>query len=85
MFRQGTFTHSRRNQVASKSASSSSTKPYTPILSADLLENESAYQVHVDLPGVNKADLEVSFNEGITGGAQGSPGIGEGSGPQDRA
>ena len=53
------------DQVASKRAASSSMKPYTPILSADLVENESAYQVHVDLPGVNKADLDVSFHEGI--------------------
>jgi len=40
-------------------------KPYTPILSADLVEHEAAYQVHVDLPGVDKSLLDVSFHDGL--------------------
>lgn len=42
-----------------------SLKKFTPILSADVLENDNDYQVHVDLPGVDKADLDISFNEGV--------------------
>lgn len=31
----------------------------------DLAETENAYLVHVDLPGLNKDDLEINFHEGV--------------------
>jgi len=45
-------------------SSSALTKPFCPLLSADLIESETDYQVHVDLPGVNKEDLDISFSDG---------------------
>lgn len=40
------------------------TRQFAPILSADLIESENEFKVHADLPGVNKEDLDISFNEG---------------------
>lgn len=34
---------------------------YSPILNADFFETPTDYHVHVDLPGVNAADLEVDI------------------------
>jgi len=42
-----------------------SMKPFAPLLSADLVESETDYHVHTDLPGVNKEDLDICFNDGI--------------------
>jgi HSP20 family protein len=39
-------------------------KELTPILAADLVETESNYQVHVDLPGVDATDLHVTIANG---------------------
>ena len=39
-------------------------KDLTPILSADLVEGERDFSVHVDLPGVNPADVDVSVANG---------------------
>ena len=40
-------------------------RPFTPLLSADLIEGESDFHVMVDLPGVDKADLDVVVNQGV--------------------
>jgi len=40
-------------------------KDLTPILSADLVEGERDYTVHVDLPGVQPADVDVSVSNGM--------------------
>lgn len=45
-------------------ATSTSFKQLTPILSADLVESETDFHIHVDLPGVDKEDLDISFSEG---------------------
>jgi HSP20 family protein len=31
----------------------------------DLIENENGYLIHADLPGVNKEDLKISYQEGM--------------------
>ena len=36
------------------------TKPFSPLLTMDIVENESGYQVMADLPGVEATDLDVS-------------------------
>jgi HSP20 family protein len=43
----------------------STVKRFSPLLSADVVESENDYHVHVDLPGVNKEDLDISFNDGL--------------------
>lgn len=40
-------------------------KDLTPILSADLVEGEKDYTVHVDLPGVDPADLDINVSNGM--------------------
>ncbi len=39
--------------------------PFTPLLAADLVESENDYHIHVDLPGVSKEDLDISFEDGV--------------------
>ena len=34
-------------------------RPYSPILSADLIESDSDYHVHADLPGVEDLNIEI--------------------------
>jgi HSP20 family protein len=45
-------------------AMTTTTRPFAPILSADLIESDNEFKIHADLPGVNKEDLDISFNEG---------------------
>lgn len=40
-------------------------KELTPILSADLVERADDFQLHVDLPGVDASDLEVTIANGM--------------------
>ena len=40
-------------------------RPFTPLLSADLIEGANDFHVMCDLPGVDKADLDVMVNEGV--------------------
>ncbi len=40
-------------------------RKFQPILSADLVEGETNYTVHVDLPGVNEADLDIKVLNGF--------------------
>jgi HSP20 family protein len=37
------------------------TKPFSPLLSMDIVENEEGYQLMADLPGVDCKDLELSI------------------------
>ena len=37
------------------------TKELMPMMSADLIENDNEYQLHVDLPGVTPEDLDISI------------------------
>ncbi len=39
-------------------------KDLNPILNADLIESDNNYQVHVDLPGVQAGDIEVTVSNG---------------------
>ena len=41
------------------------TKPLEPIMDLDLVENDSSFSIHADLPGVSKDDVEVNIEEGI--------------------
>lgn len=34
-------------------------RPYSPILSADLIESDTDYHVHADLPGVEDLNIEI--------------------------
>ncbi len=36
------------------------TKPFSPLLTMDIVENDNGYQVMADLPGVDAADLDIS-------------------------
>lgn len=40
-------------------------KAITPVLSADLVEGDDGYSVHVDLPGVDLNDLNVTVQHGV--------------------
>ena len=54
------------NQMTPYSSESPSIiRPFTPLLSADLVESEKDFHVMIDLPGVDKADLDVLVNEGV--------------------
>jgi len=50
-----------RNMMTPNSAM---TKPFAPLLTADIIEFDTDYQVHVDLPGIKKEDLDISFSDG---------------------
>ena len=39
------------------------TKDFTPLMGTDLIESDKDYHVHVDLPGVNPEDLEVTIQD----------------------
>lgn len=39
-------------------------KQFAPLLSADLIESESDYHIHLDLPGVQKEDLDIQVSDG---------------------
>lgn len=39
------------------------TRPFAPLLVADLIESTNEYQLHVDLPGVRKEDLDITVND----------------------
>ena len=40
-------------------------KHLEPIVSLDLVENETAFSVHADLPGVSKDEVEVNIDDGV--------------------
>lgn len=42
-----------------------SMRPFAPLLSADLIESDTDYHVHCDLPGVERADLDITMNDGV--------------------
>ena len=39
-------------------------QPFTPLLSTDLVETDTDFRVHVDLPGVAQNDLDVTCTDG---------------------
>eukprot|EP01034_Spumella_vulgaris_P027883 gene27883-34666_t len=39
------------------------TKPMIPLMSADLVESDKDFNVHVDLPGVSEQDLDISIQD----------------------
>jgi HSP20 family protein len=39
------------------------TKPMVPLMSADLVESDKDFNVHVDLPGVSDQDLDISIQD----------------------
>ena len=39
------------------------TKPFSPLLTADLIETPAEYQVFADLPGVEPSDLDISIDD----------------------
>ena len=41
-----------------------SLQPFTPLLSTDLVESETDFHVHVDLPGVSQGDLDITCADG---------------------
>jgi HSP20 family protein len=52
-------------RLATELASTSSkSKAFSSILSTDLIESENDFQIHCDLPGVDKSDLDISINDG---------------------
>jgi HSP20 family protein len=44
-------------------SNNSLTKDLMPLMGTDLIESEKDYKVHVDLPGVNPEDLEVTISD----------------------
>jgi HSP20 family protein len=44
-------------------SNNSLTKDLVPLMGTDLIESEKDYKVHVDLPGVNPEDLEVTISD----------------------
>jgi HSP20 family protein len=42
--------------------SNSLTKDFMPLMGTDLIESDTGYSVHVDLPGVNPEDLEITVS-----------------------
>ena len=40
-------------------------REFAPILSADIIESENDFHVHVDLPGVHASDLDVQMANGF--------------------
>lgn len=54
VFRLDPFKRQFRNEI---------TKPLAPLMSADLIESENDYHVHVDLPGVE--DLDISIKDRV--------------------
>lgn len=44
---------------------SSFSRDFSPLMSTDLIEAENDYQIHVDLPGVDPADLDVSISDKV--------------------
>lgn len=42
-----------------------SMKPFSPLLSTDLIESETDFHVHVDLPGVAANDLDITCANGM--------------------
>ena len=39
------------------------TKDFMPLMGTDLIESENSFNVHVDLPGVNAEDIEVTIQD----------------------
>lgn len=46
------------------SRTSSLMKPLQPVMDIDLVENETSFSVHADLPGVDKSDVDIHIENG---------------------
>lgn len=41
-----------------------SLRPFAPLLSTDLIEGDTDFHIHCDLPGVKQADLDITITDG---------------------
>lgn len=57
------FINSALENKASTDGSATAEQPISPL--TDIVENDSAYSLLVDLPGVNKDAIEVDISEGV--------------------
>lgn len=40
-------------------------RPIQPVMSMDLVESENAFSLYADLPGVDRADLDITIDHGV--------------------